>query len=66
MLLMPHGPERQALFEQAKMLAVAYAPYKSLVHRIVSDMAHPWLVGYRRPVFWQDWWHMVDIDESKR
>jgi len=66
MLLMPDGPERQALFEQAKMLAVAYAPYKSLVHRIVSDMAHPWLVGYRRPVFWQDWWHMVDIDESKR
>jgi ABC-type transport system substrate-binding protein len=66
MEVMPHGPEREALFEQAKMLAVAYAPYKSLVHRIVSDMAHPWLVGYRRPLFWQDWWHMVDIDESKR
>jgi hypothetical protein len=40
---------------------VAYAPYKSLVHRIVSDMAHPQLVGYRRPLFWQDWWHRVDL-----
>ena len=25
-------------------------------------MWYPWVVGYRRPVFWQEWWHMVDID----
>ena len=61
---LPHGPEREALFAEAKKLAVAYAPYKSLVHRIVSDMAHPRLVGWRRPLFWQDWWHMVDIVEE--
>jgi ABC-type transport system substrate-binding protein len=66
MELLPHGPERAALFIEAKKLAVAYAPYKSLVHRIVSDMAHPWLVGYRRPLFWQDWWHVVDIDASAK
>jgi hypothetical protein len=27
---------------------------------------HPWLIGYRRPLFFNDWWHMVDIDETKR
>lgn len=65
MEVIPDGPERQALFDRAKTLAVAYAPYKSLVHRIMSDMAQPWLIGYRRPLFWQDWWHQVDIDTRK-
>jgi hypothetical protein len=29
-------------------------------------MAQPQLVGYRRAVFWQDWWQYVDIDNSLR
>jgi hypothetical protein len=31
-----------------------------------ADMLHAWVIGYRRPLFWQEWWHMVDIDGSKR
>ncbi len=62
--VLPDGPERLALINQANQLAIAYAPYKAMVHRIVSDMAHPWLVGYRRPLFWNHWWHMVDIDNT--
>jgi ABC-type transport system substrate-binding protein len=65
MEVLPDGPERETLFRRAKELAVAYAPYKSLVHRIISDMAQPWLIGYRRPLFWQAWWQQVDIDRSK-
>jgi ABC-type transport system substrate-binding protein len=64
MEVLPDGPERQALFGQAKKLVVAYMPYKSHVHRIVTDLAQPWVVGYRRPLFWQDWWHMVDIERK--
>ena len=60
------GPERDALFRQAKRLTTAYMPYKVLVHRIGNELAHPWLIGYRRPIFWRDWWHMVDIDDSLR
>jgi hypothetical protein len=41
-------------------------PYKVRLNRVSTDMAQPWLVGYRRPLFWQEWWHMVDIDNSKR
>jgi len=63
---LPDGPERDALFLKAKLLAAAYMPYKFHVHRIANDVAHPWLQGYRRPVFWQGWYHMADIDESKR
>jgi ABC-type transport system substrate-binding protein len=59
---MPDGPERDALFLDAKRLVAAYLPYKTLVHRIVTDLSQGPLVGYRRPLFWQDWWHMVDIE----
>jgi ABC-type transport system substrate-binding protein len=60
------GPERNALFERAKKLAVAYMPYKMRLNRITTDLAYPQLIGYRRPVFWRDWWHTVDIDDSAR
>ena len=62
--VLPDGPEREALFERAKRLAVAYAPYKLHVHRIVADMMHKGVVGYRRPVYWNEWWHMVDVEPT--
>ncbi len=62
---MPDGPERLALFEEAKRLSVVYAPYKFHCHRYYNDMAQPWLIGYRRPLFWQEFWHMLDIDLDK-
>ena len=36
------------------------------VHRILNDMAHPWLDRFRRPLFWQEWWHFVDIDAAQQ
>jgi ABC-type transport system substrate-binding protein len=63
LLGLPDGPERTALFDEAKRLAVAYMPEKTTVHRIVTDLTQPWLVGYRRPVFWSDWYDRVDIEE---
>jgi ABC-type transport system substrate-binding protein len=62
----PDGPERDALFEQAQKIVIAYMPYKVRLNRVSTDMAQPWLIGYRRALFWQEWWHMVDIDNSKR
>ena len=64
--MLPDGPQRDALFERAEKIAIAYMPYKVRLNRVSTDMMHPWLVGYRRPLFWQEWWHMVDIDNSKR
>jgi ABC-type transport system substrate-binding protein len=61
----PDGPEREDLFLKAKQIAVAYMPYKHTAHRMEADMLQPWVVGYRRPLFWLEWWHMVDIDATK-
>ena len=66
LVMLPDGPERAAAFKEADRLAVAYMPYKFTLNRVSIDMAQPQLVGYRRAVFWQDWWQYVDIDDSLR
>jgi ABC-type transport system substrate-binding protein len=66
MMGMPDGPERQALFDEATKLLVAYAPYRIGVHRFHTDLAHPWVSGYRRPPYWLSWWHYVDVDAARQ
>jgi len=60
-LVMPDGPEREAVMGEAKLLAVAYMPYKVTGHRIATDLMHPWVYGYRRHPFMRDFWRYVDI-----
>ncbi|EHR73780.1 ABC-type dipeptide transport system, periplasmic component [Burkholderiales bacterium JOSHI_001] len=63
---LPDGPERDALVERAKRIMVAYMPYKVQAHRVFTDLLHPWVSGFRRPLFWNEWWHMVDVDMALR
>jgi len=63
---LPDGPERLEAINEAKRLLVAYVPYKFNVHRIINELTQPWVIGYRSPTFWTNYWHLVDIDTSKR
>ena len=60
--VLPNGPERAALMTEAKKLMIAYMPYKIHVHRVFTDLAHPWVIGYHRNIFLRDFWKFVDID----
>jgi ABC-type transport system substrate-binding protein len=62
--VMPDGPEREAVMREAKLLAVAYMPYKVTGHRYATDMMQPWVQGYRRHPFMRDFWRYVDIDAA--
>ncbi len=62
--LLPNGPERQALMEEAGKLMVAYMPYKISVHRLFTDLAQPWVIGYDRNIFLRDFWQYVDVDNT--
>ncbi len=62
--LLPDGAERQAAFDEFNRLAVAYMPYKFTLNRVSLDMTQPQLLGYRRAVFWSNWWAYVDIDNT--
>jgi ABC-type transport system substrate-binding protein len=64
--VMPDGPERAALLDEAKRLMVAYMPYKVHVHRIWTDLSQPWVSGYHRNVFVREFWKYVDVDMDER
>jgi ABC-type transport system substrate-binding protein len=65
--LMPDGPERTRVYQDMTKLVVAYAPWKIHVHRIYTDLWHPWVVGYRRPLVQSsNWWKYVEVDASRQ
>ncbi|MDQ2928824.1 MAG: ABC transporter substrate-binding protein, partial [Pseudomonadota bacterium] len=63
---LPDGPERLSLLHEALKIVAAYAPQKYTVHRVVTYLVQPWLLGYRTPIYGGQFWQYVDIDESKR
>ncbi len=38
------------------------APYRFHVHRILTDLAWPWLIGFRRQLYSNTFWQYIDID----
>lgn len=62
---LPDSPERLALMRRTQELALAYMPYKLKGHRIHTDIETRPMTGYRRPLFWQNWWEYVDIEARK-
>ncbi len=63
-LSMPDGPGRDAVMRQAKNMLVAYMPYKTLVHRIRSDLVQPWTRNYWRHPFMRDYFRFIDVDPT--
>ena len=66
MLDLPDGPERAELFKKASEIGIAYMPYRVHCHRFAADFTHPWITGYRRPVFREQIWQYVDVDGERR
>ena len=64
-LVMPDGPERRAVIDEAQRILIAYMPYKVKVHRIATDMWHPCVTNYKRHPFRRDFWQYLDIDTGK-
>lgn len=60
--VLPNGAEREQLFLEGKRLLSVYMPYRYHVHRILTDLAWPWVIGFRRMPYWRDWWQYIDID----
>ena len=62
--VLPDGPERLALMQQAVRLLAAYAPAKFHVHRIGTDLAQPWVLGHSHHTFNGLFWKYVDVDPA--
>jgi ABC-type transport system substrate-binding protein len=62
----PNGPERLELIRQAVRILTAYVPYKVHVHRIFTDMWHPWVANYVRHPFQSRFWEHIDVDAEQQ
>src|SRR5438876_182498 len=62
--VLPNSPERDHLYREMDKLFFAYAPLRPISHRIITGLAHPWVVGYRRNPVMREFWKYLDIDES--
>jgi ABC-type transport system substrate-binding protein len=63
-VLEPSNAERDALYRQMDALLFAYAPVRPVAHRVVTGLAQPWVVGYRRNPIMRQFWQYLDIDEQ--
>ena len=60
--VLPDGPEREALVQQALRLSLAYMPIKATAHPINSWLTHSHVHGYVPHPFIRDYWRYMDAD----
>jgi oligopeptide transport system substrate-binding protein len=63
---MPDSPERQKLYQRMVNLMLVYAPWKLQAVMQRSQLAHPWVLGYKKHPFMHHGWRYVDIDLQKK
>jgi len=61
---LPDSPQRDRLYREMDRLFFVYAPLRPIAHRILTGLAHPWVIGYRRNDLSRELWTYLDIDES--
>ncbi len=59
-IALPHGAERNRLLREIDRLFAAYAPMRLHSTPILTDLAQPWVVGYRH-VRGNRWLDLIDI-----
>lgn len=64
--LLPVGPKRWALYKTMNEIATVYSVWQPGVFRYQNVVMQPWLLNYKRIPYRQHFWHLMDIDESKR
>ena len=40
-------------------------PMKFKVHRVLTDLTQPWIIGYRRPLYGNQFWQYIDVDTAR-
>ncbi len=61
----PDGPERDALYRTMAKIVAAYNPWDLGVYRIENTLVRPWLVGYKKHIYWEHPWLYHDVDRAR-
>lgn len=63
---LPLGPARWALYATMNDIATVNSVWYPGVYRYQNVLMQPWLLNYKRNPYRQHFWHLMDIDETKR
>ena len=63
---LPLGPQRWALYRTMNEIATVNSAWYPGVFRYQNVLMQPWLLSYKRNPYRQHFWHLMDIDETKR
>jgi oligopeptide transport system substrate-binding protein len=63
---LPDSPERNVLYREMTRLMLVYAPWKLGVHRIMTHLTHPWVIGYKKHPVVLTQFRYLDIDVAKQ
>ena len=63
---LPLSAKRFSLYSAMSDLASFYSVWHPGVYRFQNVVVQPWLLNYKRLPYRQHFWHLMDIDETKR
>ena len=64
--LVRDGPERNAIYRKMANILAAYTPWDIGVYRYTNTLVRPWMLGYKRHVYFEHPWKYLDIDLARR
>ena len=63
--LVRDGPERNAIYRKMANILAAYTPWDIGVYRYTNTLVRPWVLGYKRHVYFEHPWQYLDIDVAR-
>jgi oligopeptide transport system substrate-binding protein len=63
---LPDGPERNKVYRRMSEIVAAYNPWELGVYTIESTVLYPWVLGYKKHVYWEHPWKFFDIERTRR
>jgi len=63
---LPDGPERNRIYRRMSEIVAAYNPWWLGFYTIENTLLQPWLLGYKKHVYWEHPWKYLDIDAARR
>jgi oligopeptide transport system substrate-binding protein len=64
--LVRDGPERNAIYRKMATILAAYTPWDIGVYRYTNTLVRPWMLGYKRHVYYEHPWKYLDIDVARK
>ena len=64
--LVRDGSERNAIYRKMANIRAAYTPWDIGVYRYTNTLVRPWMLGYKRHVYFEHPWKYLDIDLARR